>query len=163
MKSTDSWSWRKLINNNKDIRRYICNNIGNGRDTNFLYDSWHKLEILSEQLTCDAKKKLRITEEANIAEVIGAEKWPKGRHFTQEIQNLVQELQEIIFKMKLNGRDMVVLVRHQMSGGVYVLGKPYQSGPICPGSRDISLGMDLFFGCCVRGSSPPRIDLLRWA
>ncbi|GAA0171945.1 hypothetical protein LIER_25868 [Lithospermum erythrorhizon] len=84
-KSTDSWTWRP----------YVKMVVGDGKDTSFWYDCWHKKGILVDKLSDDANNKLRVPEGAKVEEVMMARSWPKGRHLTNEIRDMIRELNSL--------------------------------------------------------------------
>ncbi|GAA0183726.1 hypothetical protein LIER_31089 [Lithospermum erythrorhizon] len=60
--------------------------IGDG----FWHDHWHVKGVLAQVVFEETKRCLGIGEKASVAKVVAAGKWPRGRKFTREVEQIVQ-------------------------------------------------------------------------
>ncbi|GAA0161567.1 hypothetical protein LIER_39257 [Lithospermum erythrorhizon] len=136
----DSWAWKQFLKHKEGVRKHVKVHIGNGMQTNF----WHKMGVLHEVLSKDAKYKLRILEEAKDAEVINQRRWPIGRRLTLEIQEVGCVPRHsfccwVLCHKKLPTRDRL------LKWGVVTS----SSCIFCEGNETID---HLFFGCAFSGA-----------
>ncbi|GAA0158199.1 reverse transcriptase [Lithospermum erythrorhizon] len=82
-KRTDSWTWIELLKIRVSLKPFIQYAVGNGENVSFLFDSWHKLGFLNENMSIRDISLLRIDPNDSVARALKKIKWPRGRHATE--------------------------------------------------------------------------------
>ncbi|GAA0173178.1 hypothetical protein LIER_41475 [Lithospermum erythrorhizon] len=79
-KSIDSWTWKELLKLRVSLKPFIKYAVENGENVSFLFDNWHKLGILNENLSSRDISLLRIDPNDSVASALKKIRSPRGRH-----------------------------------------------------------------------------------
>nr|XP_043629972.1 uncharacterized protein LOC122601272 [Erigeron canadensis] len=74
-RSTDSWSWRKILSLRPIIRNFIWTNLGNGQDTSAWYDTWSNIGPLSNVFRPHDIRRAGFSLQAKVADINRNGEW----------------------------------------------------------------------------------------
>ncbi|GAA0175733.1 hypothetical protein LIER_44003 [Lithospermum erythrorhizon] len=94
-KSTDSWGWKQMLHNRAGVRRFLSNIVGNGKCTNFLYDSWHRMGVLADHFVGNGRGLIRVPNNTSVADAYVG-RWPSGKRLTEGVHLFLQFLSQLI-------------------------------------------------------------------
>ncbi|GAA0186240.1 hypothetical protein LIER_33528 [Lithospermum erythrorhizon] len=84
-RSTDSWSWSKMLHLRQVIQPFVKKNVNNGETTSYLFDNWHNMGIPAEALSERDISVLRTAATDTVAHAKEVIRRPRGRALTARI------------------------------------------------------------------------------